>query len=213
MRASRRCRPISRCSPPRSRTGGWSSASSGKIKKQPGAAPPALTLVPNPDILATIAAAGPNRPRLVVGFAAETDDLMANAQGKLRAQECRLDRGERCLAGDRHHGRRGKRRAPRRPPPGSRPGRAWRRTMSPAGWRSRIADLVRRGTCAGLGRRLPEEVGSGVRVWLVRQRPGSRRCRPCRPVPASRHGGRRNCGPVPGLRPHAACHRNPSRCR
>jgi phosphopantothenoylcysteine decarboxylase/phosphopantothenate--cysteine ligase len=60
------------------------SASSGKIKKQPGAAPPSLTLVPNPDILATIAAAGPNRPLLVVGFAAETDDLMANAQAKLR---------------------------------------------------------------------------------------------------------------------------------
>jgi phosphopantothenoylcysteine decarboxylase / phosphopantothenate---cysteine ligase len=58
--------------------------SSGKIKKQPGAAPPSLTLVPNPDILATIATAGPNRPRLVVGFAAETDDLMANAQGKLK---------------------------------------------------------------------------------------------------------------------------------
>ena len=59
-------------------------AAVGKIKKQPGAAPPSLTLVPNPDILATIAAAGPERPRLVVGFAAETDDLVANAQGKLR---------------------------------------------------------------------------------------------------------------------------------
>jgi phosphopantothenoylcysteine decarboxylase / phosphopantothenate---cysteine ligase len=59
-------------------------SSSGKIKKQPGAAPPSLTLVPNPDILATIAAAGPNRPRLVVGFAAETNDLMENAQGKLK---------------------------------------------------------------------------------------------------------------------------------
>jgi len=58
-------------------------AATGKIKKQPGAAPPALTLLPNPDILATIAAAGPNRPRIVVGFAAETDDLLANAQGKL----------------------------------------------------------------------------------------------------------------------------------
>ena len=58
-------------------------AATGKIKKQPGAAPPALALTPNPDILATIAAAGPRRPRLVVGFAAETDDLMANAQGKL----------------------------------------------------------------------------------------------------------------------------------
>jgi phosphopantothenoylcysteine decarboxylase/phosphopantothenate--cysteine ligase len=57
---------------------------SGKIKKQPGAAPPGLSLVPNPDILATIAAAGPRRPRLVVGFAAETDDVMTNAQAKLR---------------------------------------------------------------------------------------------------------------------------------
>jgi phosphopantothenoylcysteine decarboxylase/phosphopantothenate--cysteine ligase len=54
----------------------------GKIKKQPGAAPPALELVANPDILATIAQAGPKRPRLVIGFAAETDDLMANAQAK-----------------------------------------------------------------------------------------------------------------------------------
>jgi phosphopantothenoylcysteine decarboxylase/phosphopantothenate--cysteine ligase len=58
-------------------------AASGKIKKQPGVAAPSLSLVPNPDILATIAAAGPRRPRLVVGFAAETDDLMSNAQGKL----------------------------------------------------------------------------------------------------------------------------------
>ena len=57
-------------------------ASKGKIKKVPGAPPPALELVPNPDILATIAAAGPRRPRLVVGFAAETDDLMRNAQAK-----------------------------------------------------------------------------------------------------------------------------------
>jgi phosphopantothenoylcysteine decarboxylase / phosphopantothenate---cysteine ligase len=58
--------------------------STGKIKKRPGAEPPSLTLVPNPDILATIAAAGPTRPRLVVGFAAETDDLMVNAQAKLQ---------------------------------------------------------------------------------------------------------------------------------
>jgi phosphopantothenoylcysteine decarboxylase/phosphopantothenate--cysteine ligase len=57
-------------------------AAGGKIKKRPGGAPPALDLVPNPDILATIAAAGPRRPRLVVGFAAETSDLMANAQDK-----------------------------------------------------------------------------------------------------------------------------------
>ncbi|HLY90864.1 MAG TPA: bifunctional phosphopantothenoylcysteine decarboxylase/phosphopantothenate--cysteine ligase CoaBC [Acetobacteraceae bacterium] len=58
------------------------STSKGKIKKVPGEAAPALELVPNPDILATIAAVGPRRPRLVVGFAAETDDLMQNAQAK-----------------------------------------------------------------------------------------------------------------------------------
>jgi phosphopantothenoylcysteine decarboxylase/phosphopantothenate--cysteine ligase len=58
-------------------------AAAGKIKKRAGAEPPLLRLVPNPDILATIAAAGPGRPRLVVGFAAETDDLLANAQAKL----------------------------------------------------------------------------------------------------------------------------------
>lgn len=57
-------------------------AADGKIKKQAGQPAPALELVPNPDILATIAAAGPNRPRLVVGFAAETNDLMENAQAK-----------------------------------------------------------------------------------------------------------------------------------
>jgi phosphopantothenoylcysteine decarboxylase/phosphopantothenate--cysteine ligase len=57
-------------------------AATGKIKKVPGAAPPALALVANPDILATIAERGPRRPRLVIGFAAETDDLMANAQAK-----------------------------------------------------------------------------------------------------------------------------------
>jgi len=58
-------------------------ASGGKIKKRPGVAAPALDLVPNPDILATIAAPGARRPHLIVGFAAETDDLMANARAKL----------------------------------------------------------------------------------------------------------------------------------
>ena len=56
--------------------------SAGKIKKTPGAPPPALRLTVNPDILATIATAGPARPRLVVGFAAETDDLAENAAAK-----------------------------------------------------------------------------------------------------------------------------------
>ncbi len=52
----------------------------GKLKKQ--GAPPTLALVENPDILAGVGNGTP-RPRLVVGFAAETDDVLANAQGKL----------------------------------------------------------------------------------------------------------------------------------
>jgi phosphopantothenoylcysteine decarboxylase/phosphopantothenate--cysteine ligase len=64
------------------------SAASGKIKKVPGAAPPALELVPNPDILATLSAPGASRPALVIGFAAETDDLLANAQAKRQRKGC-----------------------------------------------------------------------------------------------------------------------------
>ncbi len=68
----------------------WRVANAGerKLKKTPGGAPPALELVPNPDILATISTAGPARPRLVVGFAAETNDLIANAQDKRRRKGC-----------------------------------------------------------------------------------------------------------------------------
>jgi phosphopantothenoylcysteine decarboxylase/phosphopantothenate--cysteine ligase len=59
-----------------------------KIKKVPGAGPPALALAPNPDILATLSATGPHRPRLVIGFAAETDDLLGNAQAKRARKGC-----------------------------------------------------------------------------------------------------------------------------
>jgi phosphopantothenoylcysteine decarboxylase/phosphopantothenate--cysteine ligase len=53
-----------------------------KIKKKPGEAPPPLELAENPDILKTVGH-HENRPRLVVGFAAETQDLIDNARGKL----------------------------------------------------------------------------------------------------------------------------------
>ena len=68
----------------------WRVANAGekKLKKSPGGAPPALELVPNPDILAAISTRGPARPRLVVGFAAETNDLLANAQDKRRRKGC-----------------------------------------------------------------------------------------------------------------------------
>jgi phosphopantothenoylcysteine decarboxylase/phosphopantothenate--cysteine ligase len=53
-----------------------------KMKKGPNAGPPALHLVENPDILATIGHHA-QRPRLVVGFAAETQDVVANGTAKL----------------------------------------------------------------------------------------------------------------------------------
>jgi phosphopantothenoylcysteine decarboxylase / phosphopantothenate---cysteine ligase len=59
-----------------------------KIKKQAGAAPPALELTPNPDILATLSKPGPKRPALVVGFAAETENLVANAIDKRKRKGC-----------------------------------------------------------------------------------------------------------------------------
>jgi phosphopantothenoylcysteine decarboxylase/phosphopantothenate--cysteine ligase len=58
-----------------------------KIKKD-GGAPPTLRLAPNPDILATLSAAGNARPRLVVGFAAETEDVVANAVAKRERKGC-----------------------------------------------------------------------------------------------------------------------------
>jgi len=54
-----------------------------KIKKKAGENAPALTLTENPDILATIGH-HERRPRLVVGFAAETTDIVANAEAKLK---------------------------------------------------------------------------------------------------------------------------------
>jgi phosphopantothenoylcysteine decarboxylase/phosphopantothenate--cysteine ligase len=59
-----------------------------KIKKKPGGAPPSLELAANPDILATLSKPGPKRPALVVGFAAETEDLVANAIDKRKRKGC-----------------------------------------------------------------------------------------------------------------------------
>lgn len=53
-----------------------------KIKKQPGEAPPPLQLTENPDILKTVGH-HPDRPRLVIGFAAETQDVDDNGRAKL----------------------------------------------------------------------------------------------------------------------------------
>jgi len=61
--------------------------SASKVKKQRGG-PPKLDLVENPDILSTIAHRKSGRPRLVIGFAAETDDVIANAKAKLKRKGC-----------------------------------------------------------------------------------------------------------------------------
>ncbi len=67
----------------------WRAASEAphKIKKN-GEAPPALALKENPDILHWLSALDPQRPKLVVGFAAETQDLQANATAKLARKGC-----------------------------------------------------------------------------------------------------------------------------
>ncbi|MDH3194864.1 MAG: bifunctional phosphopantothenoylcysteine decarboxylase/phosphopantothenate--cysteine ligase CoaBC [Hyphomicrobiales bacterium] len=59
----------------------------GRKLKKTGKTPPALKLTPNPDILAAVATHA-NRPELVIGFAAETNDLVKNAKAKLAAKGC-----------------------------------------------------------------------------------------------------------------------------
>ncbi|MGN6121970.1 MAG: bifunctional phosphopantothenoylcysteine decarboxylase/phosphopantothenate--cysteine ligase CoaBC [Sphingomonas oligoaromativorans] len=58
-----------------------------KIKKRADGTPPALAFVQNPDILATVAHSA-RRPRLVIGFAAETNDVIAHARAKLASKGC-----------------------------------------------------------------------------------------------------------------------------
>ncbi len=59
-----------------------------KMKKAAGAAAPSLTLTENPDILATLSAPSPARPKLVIGFAAETGDLEKHAAEKFARKGC-----------------------------------------------------------------------------------------------------------------------------
>jgi phosphopantothenoylcysteine decarboxylase/phosphopantothenate--cysteine ligase len=68
----------------------WRVAQAGeqKIKKKAGHATPELSLVENPDILSTIAHRKSQRPRLVIGFAAETENVAANAKEKLARKAC-----------------------------------------------------------------------------------------------------------------------------
>jgi phosphopantothenoylcysteine decarboxylase/phosphopantothenate--cysteine ligase len=68
----------------------WRVAQAGaqKIKKKAGQTTPELALVENPDILSTIAHRKTQRPRLVIGFAAETENVAANAKAKLASKGC-----------------------------------------------------------------------------------------------------------------------------
>ncbi len=63
------------------------SASKGKIKKGKTGVPK-LELAENPDILATVSKMKKGRPALVVGFAAETEDVLKNARAKLKRKGC-----------------------------------------------------------------------------------------------------------------------------
>ena len=58
-----------------------------KLKKN-GSGPPQIRLTENPDILLALSTPGPSRPRLVVGFAAETGDVEAFARAKLARKGC-----------------------------------------------------------------------------------------------------------------------------
>ena len=63
-------------------------AANSKLKKKSDGATPVLSLTENPDILSALARHAAKRPDLVIGFAAETDDLLANAQAKLARKGC-----------------------------------------------------------------------------------------------------------------------------
>ena len=65
----------------------WHVAATAEHKIKKSGAPPTLALRENPDILATLAA-GPRRPRLLVGFAAETQDVIAHGSAKRTRKGC-----------------------------------------------------------------------------------------------------------------------------
>ncbi|MFA8440392.1 bifunctional phosphopantothenoylcysteine decarboxylase/phosphopantothenate--cysteine ligase CoaBC [Yoonia sp.] len=67
----------------------WRVANAGNSKiKKDGAGLPQLTFAENPDILATVSQMSEGRPKLVVGFAAETDDVIAHATAKRLRKRC-----------------------------------------------------------------------------------------------------------------------------
>jgi phosphopantothenoylcysteine decarboxylase/phosphopantothenate--cysteine ligase len=61
---------------------------SDKIKKDKTGAPPTIALEETPDILATLSKPGKKRPKLVVGFAAETEKVEEHARAKIAKKGC-----------------------------------------------------------------------------------------------------------------------------
>ncbi len=66
----------------------WRVAKTSAQKLKKNGTAPTLALTANPDILASLAAAGNSRPQLVIGFAAETENLIAHATAKLASKSC-----------------------------------------------------------------------------------------------------------------------------
>jgi phosphopantothenoylcysteine decarboxylase / phosphopantothenate---cysteine ligase len=65
-------------------------AANNKIKKSKPGEVPSLSFIENPDILATVSKAGKHRAKMVVGFAAETENVVENAKSKLAKKGCDL---------------------------------------------------------------------------------------------------------------------------
>jgi phosphopantothenoylcysteine decarboxylase/phosphopantothenate--cysteine ligase len=67
----------------------WRTATSSREKiKKAGTQAPGLALVENPDILSTVAHLKSKRPKLVIGFAAETEHVIEHAKQKLARKNC-----------------------------------------------------------------------------------------------------------------------------
>ncbi len=81
--------PAGRCGDIAAAVADWgvADAQTQKIKKNKSGAP-SFTLTENPDILATVAKLKSGRPRLVVGFAAETEHVLEHAKTKLKTKGC-----------------------------------------------------------------------------------------------------------------------------
>ncbi len=66
----------------------WKPVQAQGLKLKKGQTAPTLALTETPDILATLSKPGKARPKLVIGFAAETNDVEANARAKLARKGC-----------------------------------------------------------------------------------------------------------------------------